>query len=340
MCFCRIFLSKAMRLHNLEILESEGIMRKKTKIYLWFCFAITMLTLLSCCLVSYAEVRCNHADTTTTVDPPTCQKLGHVYHICDECGATVHTEEITQPHEWINEVVIQQPHLNELGVKEHTCALCGEAEQFTFECEHPEISNIVKEATCTEDGLKKTICSVCENVIGEEILVKTGHSYGGWKIVREASPGVSGLKRKSCACGDFIEESYEFSMAGATSIYIPGTGINQTMNFGGYDQASVDAYNIVYVPQDEPWISGHKGRGLGNIYKAKVGQKMYLSINGVVSEYEIFVSEYATVDETGTFITGHTTGSCVQSLFGYGVLHIYTCYGSGNGRWIVLARPV
>ncbi|MDO4522144.1 MAG: Ig-like domain-containing protein [Eubacteriales bacterium] len=68
--------------------------------------------------------------------------------------------------------------------------------------EHQHVSEELKaiEATCTEKGLTAgEKCSECGEVLVEqkEIPAK-GHSYGEWKITREATEQQTGLKERTC----------------------------------------------------------------------------------------------------------------------------------------------
>ena len=58
----------------------------------------------------------------------------------------------------------------------------------------------VKEATCTEDGLKERACSCWEKE--SETLVTTGHEFGEWEIVEDPSCVADGIKERFCSCGE------------------------------------------------------------------------------------------------------------------------------------------
>lgn len=65
------------------------------------------------------------------------------------------------------------------------------------------------DATCTENGLTdRIVCSVCGEVLQEhEMIPATGHKYGGWIIVREATMTEEGLMKKVCNdCGHEVFE--------------------------------------------------------------------------------------------------------------------------------------
>ncbi len=78
---------------------------------------------------------------------------------------------------------------------------CDEPEQ---KHEHSYTSSVV-DPTCTEAGYTEYTCE-CGDTYKEPIDA-LGHSYGEWKVVKEATEEEKGLKEKECAtCGDKITE--------------------------------------------------------------------------------------------------------------------------------------
>ena len=68
--------------------------------------------------------------------------------------------------------------------------------------EHTESVIVIKEATCTEEGLCEIRCGICDEFLGATVLEKTGHTEGKWIISREASCVQVGMKNIFCSvCG-------------------------------------------------------------------------------------------------------------------------------------------
>lgn len=63
----------------------------------------------------------------------------------------------------------------------------------------------VKEATCTEDGLKERSCPCGEKE--SEAIAATGHQFGEWTTVKEATYMEDGLNERVCQCGEKEEEA-------------------------------------------------------------------------------------------------------------------------------------
>jgi hypothetical protein len=59
---------------------------------------------------------------------------------------------------------------------------------------------IVKEPTCTEEGVKERVCACGEKET--EVLAKTKHVYDRWATLQEPTCTVYGLQVKACACGE------------------------------------------------------------------------------------------------------------------------------------------
>ncbi len=66
---------------------------------------------------------------------------------------------------------------------------------------------IDKAATCTEEGSKSVHCRYCSEVKDVQAIPATGHKYGGWKVVKEATATTNGEREKSCmVCGYVVKE--------------------------------------------------------------------------------------------------------------------------------------
>ena len=65
-------------------------------------------------------------------------------------------------------------------------------------------------ATCTEKGLTEgSVCEICnETLVAQTEVAAKGHTYGDWKVVKEATTKEEGSRAKTCtACGNVITES-------------------------------------------------------------------------------------------------------------------------------------
>jgi hypothetical protein len=91
--------------------------------------------------------------------------------------------------------------------------------------------------TCTTDGLKVRVCSVCSEVESAPVAA-VGHTSGEWVIVTEPTETSEGLRERSCAvCGEVMEsEEIPVIALGYTD------GLVFTLNNAG-TAYSVNGYN-------------------------------------------------------------------------------------------------
>lgn len=71
-------------------------------------------------------------------------------------------------------------------------------------CTHEHTkTEVVEEATCTEDGLGKIVCVDCEEVIEEQVEIDAlGHDFGEWSVTTPETCTTNGSKRRVCSrCG-------------------------------------------------------------------------------------------------------------------------------------------
>ena len=84
---------------------------------------------------------------------------------------------------------------------------------------HNYVSTITKKATCAEEGKITYTCTAtngtCDKKTYTEVVPKTAHTYGEWKVVKEATETEEGLKSHSCTvCG--AEETASIPKKGST----------------------------------------------------------------------------------------------------------------------------
>ena len=129
---------------------------------------------------------------------PTCTEVGEKTYTCT-CGATK-TEPIKALGHDLKETVITEPTCGAAGSKEITCSRCDYKEVTELPATGKHTYGdwvIVKEATCTEDGLKTQTCDVCDDVL-EEVIKATGHTFGDWKVTTPATCDTEGQEERTC----------------------------------------------------------------------------------------------------------------------------------------------
>ena len=140
-----------------------------------------------------------------TVTAATCLEQGYTTYQC-ECGETYVDDYVAAKEhtdgEWI---VDAEATCTEDGSKHQVCSVC----EATIKTEtitkfgHTDGEWITdKEANCTEDGSKHQVCSVCNDTIKTETLTKLGHTDGQWITDKEANCTEDGSKHQVCSVCD------------------------------------------------------------------------------------------------------------------------------------------
>ena len=98
-------------------------------------------------------------------------------------------------HEW-NNATCTEP---------QTCAKCGKTQGDALGHKYGE-EKTLKEATCTESGVKEYICTVCGEKKTTEIPAN-GHKWKLFQVMKEATCSETGKERYKCsACGETKDE--------------------------------------------------------------------------------------------------------------------------------------
>ena len=163
-----------------------------------------------------------HAYTVTVLREPTCRSEGLLLHACDNCDSRIEEATGTAPHnyqkkyasktflQWLMELILDVffGYEGERGYY-YECADCRHvqtaAEQNSFAsakevCVH-EYSDVqvVKAATCTEQGISGRICSLCKAVSDANTFDALGHDHSTeWTV--DVAPTCTTVGSKSHHC--------------------------------------------------------------------------------------------------------------------------------------------
>lgn len=259
------------------------------------------------------EYDCPHEVTyNKVVKEATCCELGQIDIICELCEVVLENVTLKKTaHIFGAYKLVVKPSVSKPGIEVRTCLNCSKQEKRDYFCAH--------ETNAKEE----------------------------WTYIKYATPLKKGERYKNCLlCGTVVSEAYAIPALENNSIYITGTDINHRFTISSFTQNAVDKYDIVYTEDvglgtKNPFVLGHNTRSLGILDQTKVGELVYVYINGVIEIYEVVVSEYALLNASGKDMIGKTTGTSIWHEYESKTLHIYTCYGvNTNGRWIVLAKKI
>lgn len=135
--------------------------------------------------------------------PATCEKTGLEERFCTDtdCNKKEIRKIPALGHD-LKEEIVKEPTCGAAGSKEITCSRCD----YKDTKEIPATGNhaygdwvIVKEATCTEDGLKTRHCQNDDcNEVESEVIPATGHTFGDWKVTTPATCETEGQEERTC----------------------------------------------------------------------------------------------------------------------------------------------
>lgn len=135
------------------------------------------------------------------------------------------------------------------GVIEYTCDKCDYSYTETNAndtAHHKFVEKTVKAATCSDNGIKANVCSVCgvyENGSIESID-KTGHSYGDWEVYTPATCAGEGVEVRKCSvCG---AEEYR-TTAKIAHNFGETTVVPATCTAGGYSYHTCSMCGLVEI---------------------------------------------------------------------------------------------
>ena len=122
------------------------------------------------------------------------------------CDKVLSTEEIPATgHKFGEYEVVTEATCSKDGLKKRTCSVCNEVEEVKIPAtgKHTAVTEITKKATCTTAGEKVTKCSVCDKVLSTEEIPATGHKYSDYVIKKDATETEDGILERTCTvCGE------------------------------------------------------------------------------------------------------------------------------------------
>lgn len=300
--------------------------------------------------------------------------------VCHRC----YTEEITPvicPHNDTAVEVIIDPTCCDNGLERSICQDCGTVTEKDIPAiPHGDISSfITKKASCTP-GVISNICNNCCSVVSYEEIPALEHKYGEWMLGSYATPLEEGYNYRIChICGNKDTKFYNIVMEDNV-LYIPSLDLRCPFVVGEFTQSAVNDNDVLYTDwayrcKDpfNPFVLGHNYGSMKVLHNIKIGEHIYIQLNGIIYDYVVMNSEYA-VEYNGVSMIGQTTGVNVWDTYSSGLssdlpnqmigegtdrrmnntgmtLHMYTCYYGQNkpewkpehgrfGRWIVIADLV
>ena len=154
------------------------------------------------CGSSYEEKnpKKQHTYSSQTV-APTCTEDGYTIYTCKTCKASYEDNRTDATgHSWRKWKVTKEATITSTGTKTRTCSVCKEKQTEVIEKiphTHNYTGKVTTKAKCEAEGEKTFTCS-CGDSYAEPIPAK-GHSFGEWKVIKEATITSTGTKTRTCS---------------------------------------------------------------------------------------------------------------------------------------------
>lgn len=154
---------------------------------------------------------------------PTCTEGGSVeYWYCLDCGKYFDADgtelkDTSLPaagHKWEEKEVIKEATCTEDGLRSLTCSACGEAKEETVAAYGHTLTahSAVASDHINIGTMQYWTCDVCgkyyadldavtEIALTDTFTDPTGHKFGNWEIIKEATCTEEGERKRSCECG-------------------------------------------------------------------------------------------------------------------------------------------
>lgn len=109
----------------------------------------------------------------------------------------------------VGESKLTYEYLDASNASGNTLKIEGEETSFKVLCGHEKTTEkVTKEPTCTETGIKSTICDICGETVKTETIAALGHDFGEFEITKEPTCTEEGEKTATCSrCGETKTES-------------------------------------------------------------------------------------------------------------------------------------
>ena len=140
----------------------------------------------------------------TTDKDSTCAATGTKSRVCQRCKEKQTDTIAKKEHTWGSWVTDKDSTCAAEGTKHRNCTKCSAKETGTIAKKNHTNNGKQKkvDATCTVDGYTVTVCSICDAELGQRTPIKAGHTWGAWKVDKEATCTAAGSKSRSCTkCG-------------------------------------------------------------------------------------------------------------------------------------------
>ncbi len=129
--------------------------------------------------------------------------------------------------------VTKEATCTEEGEETRSCS-CGETQTRKTEKKEHSLTHVEEDSTCKIQGVSYDICDMCGNTFNYSVLPLAPHTFGEWKVTKEATSFEYGERMRSCSvCG--FEEKERIEKLPVSEVKDEKTGISVICPDGSYD---------------------------------------------------------------------------------------------------------
>ena len=162
-----------------------------------------------------------HVLVAVAYKAPNCIEDGNIaYYKCSVCGKCFTDAEglneipeedtilpATGEHDWDEGTVSVEPTCTANGLKVYICSVCGETKNEIIEKLPHDLHHVTNPATCAVEGVEYDVCTTCETIFNHVLTPKTDHTWDEGEVKSVGDCVTEGLKVFTCTvCGATREE--------------------------------------------------------------------------------------------------------------------------------------
>ncbi len=153
-----------------------------------------------------SKVEHEFSDTWTVDTAATCAVVGSKSRHCLHCDAKTDVTEIpTYAHQYGSWATVSAATCSQEGLRKKICSVClqEQTEPITKKAHSFGSWSTVSAPTCQAEGQRKHVCLVCQEEVFETMAKTTTHNYStDWTIDREPTCSMKGEKSRHCVVCD------------------------------------------------------------------------------------------------------------------------------------------
>lgn len=129
----------------------------------------------------------------------TCSGQGYTRFTCKTCGSTYADNYVAAyGHSYGEWTVVKEANCTEQGKEERICSVCSHIDERAIDVLGHSYKETVVDPSCTNRGNTVHECERCGQTYIDTYTEATGHNFGAWTSLTQATCTVSGVDKRKC----------------------------------------------------------------------------------------------------------------------------------------------